>query len=153
MIRKWMVFVLSAGILVSMGLGAGLSKADDDKESELEKIMEQVQKNYVVITKGIRNEVNFKKSRKDVEKSTKELVKLAKKAKPIKDALKNAKNERDPAAKWNELFDSLDKNLEKFEGVIAKPETKFQQAKDAFKPVMTNCTDCHAIFKGEDEKF
>ncbi len=153
MIRKWMVFVLSAGILVSLGLGAGLTKADDDQESELEKIMEQVQKHNLIITKGIRSEVNFKKYRKDVEKSTKELIKLSKKAKPIKDALKNAKTEKEPAKKWNELFDGLAKHLEKFEGVVAKPETKYQQAKDAFKPVTTNCTDCHAIFKADEDKF
>jgi cytochrome c556 len=153
MIRKWLVFALSAGILVSIGLGAGLTRAQDEKEKELEAIMEQVQKHNVIITKGIRKEVNYKKSRADVEKSAKELIKLAKKAKPIKDALKNGKNEKDPAKKWDELFDSLIKHLEKFEGLVAKPETSFQEAKDAFKPVTTNCADCHTIFKDADDKF
>ena len=153
MIRKWMAFVLSGGILLSLGLGAGLSKADDDKESELEKVMEQVSKHNGIITKGIRNAVNFKKSQKDVEKSAKELAKLAKKAKPMKDAFKNAKNEKDPAGKWTELLDAMVKESEKFEGVVAKPATTYLQAKDAFKPVAKTCVDCHGIFKGEDEKF
>ncbi len=154
MVRKWMVFALSAGMLVALGVGSTFSlAADDDKESELEKIMEQVQKHNVVITKGIRTEVNFKKSRKDVEKSAKELIKLAKKAKPFKDALGKAKDEKNPQEKWNGLFDSMVKNLEKFEEVVAKPETNYVKAKDAFKPAAKTCVDCHAIFKNEDEKF
>ncbi len=153
MIRKWMAFVLSAGILVTLGVGAGLSKADDDKESELEKIMEKVSKHNGIITKGIRNVANYKKSQKDVVKSAKELAKLAKLAKPIKDALKKAKDEKDPAKKWTDLLDAMAKESEKFEGVVAKPETTYIQAKDAFKPVAKTCTDCHAIFKGEEEKF
>ena len=153
MIRKWMAFALSAGVLVAMGLGAGFSKAADDNESELEKLMEQVQKHNVVITKGIRNVANYKKSQKDVVKSAKELAKLAKKAKPIKDAFKHAKNEKDPGAKWTEFLDAMEKESVKFEGVVAKPDTTYIQAKDAFKPVAKTCVDCHAIFKGEDEKF
>jgi cytochrome c556 len=153
MIRKWMVFVLSTGILVSLGLGAGLSNAQDEKESELEKIMEQVQKNNVVITKGIRTPANFKKSQKDVEKSAKELVKLAKKAKPIKDALTKAKEEKDPGAKWTAFLDTMVKDTEKFEAVVAKPDATNVQAKDAFKSVAKTCTECHAIFRVDDEKF
>jgi cytochrome c556 len=153
MIRKWLVFALSAGILVSLGLGAVSSNAQDDKESELEKIMEQVQKHNVVITKGIRSEVYFKKSQKDVEKSAKELVKLAKRAKPIKDALKKAKDEKDPAKKWAELLDSMVKDTQKFEAVVAKPGTTYLQAKDAFKPVAKTCVDCHGIFRADEEKF
>jgi cytochrome c556 len=153
MIRKWMAFVLSAGILVTLGLGAGLSRADDDKESELEQIMEKVQKHNADILKGIRNLGNFKKSQKDVVKSSKELVKLAKKSKPLKDAFKNAKNEKDPAAKWTEFLDAMIKESEKFEGVAAKPETTYIQAKDAYKAVQKTCNNCHDVFKGEDDKF
>jgi cytochrome c556 len=153
MIRKWMAFVLSAGILVTLGLGAGLSRAEDDKESELEQIMEKVQKNNADILKGIRNLGNFKKSQKDVVKNAKELVKLAKKSKPIKEAFKNAKNEKDPAAKWIEFLDAMIKESEKFEEIVAKPETTYIQAKDAYKPVAKACTNCHDVFKGEDDKF
>ncbi|MGP0067201.1 MAG: cytochrome c [Isosphaeraceae bacterium] len=153
MIRKWMVFVLTAGILVSLGLGAGLLRADDEKESELEKIMEQVSKHNGAIVKGIRNAVNFKKSQKDVEKSAKELVKLAKKAKPLKDALKKAKDLQDPAKTWTELMDAMVKETEKFEAVVAKPGTTYQQAKDAFRPVTKNCTECHDKFRTDEDKF
>jgi cytochrome c556 len=153
MVRKWLVFVLSAGLVLSVGLGVGLSIAQDEKqESELEKIMEQVQKHNLAITKGTRNAVSFKKSQKDVEKSAKELVKLAKKAKPIKDALKKAKDEKDPATKWDTLLDDLVKNCEKLGEVAATPNATVQQAKAAFNTVKKNCADCHAVFR-IDENF
>jgi cytochrome c556 len=155
MIRKWLVFAVSAGILVSLGVGVGLSKAQDEKKSELHEIMENVQKHNGIIVKGIRTDVYLRKYRKDVEKSTKELVKLAKKAKPLKDALKEAKEEKDPAKKWAELMDAMIKETEKFGTVVAKPATTYLQAKDAFKPVTKSCSECHTIFRkdGEDDKF
>lgn len=153
MIRKWMAFLLSTGILVTVGFGA-FSRADDEKESELEKVMEQVSKHNGIITKGIRNAVNFKKSQKDVEKSAKELAKLAKKARPMKDALKNAKDEKDPQKKWTDLMDSMAKESEKFGEFAGKSDTTYVKAKDSFKAVTKTCTECHEIFKGEgDDKF
>jgi hypothetical protein len=153
MVRKWLVFALSAGILVSLGVGAGFTRAQEEKESELEKIMEQVQKHNLVITKGTRNAVYFKKSQKDVEKSAKELVKLAKKAKPIKDALKNAKDEKEPGKRWDELLEALATNCEKLGEVTGKPDATLKQAKDAFNVVKKNCSDCHAIFRVDETKF
>ena len=48
--------------------------------------MEKVNKHNSTITKGTRTKVAFAKDQKNVEKSAKELVKLAKEAKPMKDA-------------------------------------------------------------------
>jgi cytochrome c556 len=153
MIRKWMGFVLSTAFLVSLGTGVTFSQADDDEESELGKVMEKVQKENAAILKGTRNVSYFKKYQKDVEKSAKELVKLAKKAKPMKDALKNAKDEKDPQKKWNEIMDNLVKETEKFEQVVAKPGTTIQKAKDSYKSVSKTCTECHNVFRVDDDKF
>jgi cytochrome c556 len=149
MFRKCLAFTLSTALLVSLA-GVGLSFAQDEGGSELEKIMEQVQKHNIVITKGTRNEVYFKKSKKDVEKSAKELVKLAKKAKPIKEALSKAKDEKDPSKKWDELLDSLVKNSEKLGDVVAQPDATLKASKAAFKAVTKNCSDCHLIFRVDD---
>jgi hypothetical protein len=154
MIRKSLVFALTAGILVSVGIGVSRSSTQDEKGGPLEKVMEEVQKNYLAITKGTRNAVFFKKSQKDVEKSAKEIVKLAKKAKPVKHYLKNAKDEKDPATKWNELLDGLIQNSDKLGKVAAMPSATHAQAKAAFNVVKKNCADCHAIFRVDsDTKF
>ncbi|SRR5579883_2392219 len=160
MIRKWLVFALSAGILVSIGVGVGRSAGqEEEKESPLEKIMEKVNKASANINKGTRNLTYFKKSQKSVEQNAKELVQLAKKAKPIKDALSRAKAEANPQAKWNEFMDALIKSSEQLEKIAAKPaeteaETKkvFDATKKANVVLKKACADCHAVFRIDVEE-
>ena len=94
----------------------------------------------------------FAKSRKDVEKSAKELVKLAKEAKPIKDAVKKAKV-ADPQKKWDEYMDELIKSSEKLGDVSAKTNAAYEDAKSAFANVNKACTDCHTDFRVEEGSF
>ena len=82
--------------------------------------MEKVNKANSIIQKGTRNQVNFKKSQKDVAKNAKELVKLGKEAKKIKSAVKNAKDVTDPDKKWEEMMDDFIKTSEKLDGVADK---------------------------------
>jgi cytochrome c556 len=155
MIRKSFILPLSTAFLVSFGIAVGLTSANDD-ERPLEEVMEQVQKHNAMITKGTRNEVFFKKYQKDVEKSAGEIVQLAKKAKPVKAYLKNAKNVQDPPKRWEELLDGLIKDSENLHKVSAKPAATtatFKAAKAAFGAVKKHCADCHADFRIDDTKF
>jgi cytochrome c556 len=153
MTRKCLAFALSAGLLLGLGflIGPSFSKADDD-ESPLAKIMEKVNKHNGIITKGVRNKVAFTKAQKDVEKSAKELVKLAKEAKSEKDAAKKAKEVANPEKKWDEYIDELVKTSEELGEVAGKASSTFQDAKDAFTKVKNVCNDCHKDFRVE-EKF
>jgi len=155
MIRKWLVFSLSAGMLVAIGAlaGPGLSMADDDKETPLGKIMEKVNKNNSTIQKGVRNKIAFAKAQKDVEKSAKEIVKLAKEAKPLTDAVKKAKVVTATQKKWDGYIAELISTSEQLAKVAAKPSATFQEAKDAFAAVKKVCIDCHTDFRVDDEKF
>jgi cytochrome c556 len=155
MIRKWFVFALSAGILVSIGVGVGLSAGQEEKESPLEKIMEKVNKASADINKGTRSLTYFKKSQKTVETNAKELVKLAKQAKPLKDALSRAKNESNPQAKWNEFMDALIKSSEKLGEVAAKgnaTQALLDETKKANTVLKKACADCHAVFRIDVEE-
>jgi cytochrome c556 len=148
MLRKWLIFALSAGFLVSLGLGVRLTNADDkDKETELGKIMEKVNKHNSTLTKGLRTKINYAKSQKDVEKSAKELVKLAKAAKPIKDAVKTAKDLPDAGKKWDDWSDAFIKSAENLSQVAGKPKSEFKETKDAFTAVKKSCADCHQDFR------
>ena len=95
----------------------------------------KVNKANAVIQKGTRNQVNFKKSQKDVAKNAKELVKLAKEAKLIKSAVKNAKDLTDPDKKWEEMMEDFIKTSDKLYGVANKADAPYQKAKDAFGAV------------------
>ncbi len=154
MIRKCLAFAVSAGLILGMGIlvGPSFSKADDD-ESPLAKIMEQVNKHNGVIQKGVRSKPSFAKAQKDVEKSAKELVKLAKKAKDEKDAAKKAKDVANPEKKWDEYLDELVKTSEELGKVAGKEGANFQDAKDAFAKVKNVCADCHKDFRVDDAKF
>jgi cytochrome c556 len=144
MVRKWLVFALSAGVLVSIA-GAGFSGADD--ETELGKVMEKVNKANNALKKGTRNPVSFKKSQKDVAKNSKELVKLAKEAKPFKDALGKAKNEANPQQKWNELMDAFIDKSEQLSTTAGKATPDYDDTKKAFTAVTKACADCHQVFR------
>jgi cytochrome c556 len=149
MLRKWTVFALSAGILIAIaGAGFGL----DDDESPLGKVMEKVNKQKNAIYKGTRNLVSYKKSHKDVATSSKELVKLAKEAKPLKDALAKAKNEANPQQKWNELMDAFIGKSEELSEVAGKSSPDYNNTKKAFSAVTKTCTECHTVFR-VDENF
>jgi cytochrome c556 len=150
MIRKWMVFALSAGVMLAV---AGATFSADDEESELEKVMEKVNKNSNAIKQGTRNPVNFQKKQKDVAKASKELVKLAKQSKPLKDALGKAKNEANPQQKWNELMDAFISQSEKLSTVAGKSEPDYNDTKKAFSAVSKTCTECHQVFRVDDENF
>ena len=148
--RKWTVSGLFAGVLVTLA-AAAFSTAQDKKHGELEEIMEKVQKHNGVIVKGIRNPAFYKKTQKDIEKSSLELAKIAKEIKPIKEALKRAKDTKNPGAEWEKICDEFYKTSEAFAKLVAKSETTQAEAKTAFNStVKKTCTDCHAIFKVEE---
>ena len=151
--RKWLAFPLSAGILIVIGIVAGpsLLRADDE-ESPLGKLMEKVNKNNSTITKGVRNKVNYAKSRKDVVKSAKDFVKLGKDAKSMKDAFKKAKV-ADPQKKWEEYIERFIKTSQDLADVTAKESTGQVEAKAAFQKVSKACADCHTDFRVDEGGF
>jgi cytochrome c556 len=155
--RKWICFAAATALVAACGLVSGLSRAQDqgekhkEKETPLGKIMKKVQKHNISITKATRNVASFKKNQKDVEKAATELAKLAKEAKPFKDALKNARNETDPEKKWDEIMDAFAKQSQELADAAAKDGTTQKQVKDQFQRVKKTCSDCHTVFRVEEE--
>ena len=153
--RKWIGFAASAALVAALSISSGLSSAQEKKEEHdtpLGKIMEKVQKHNITITKATRNAAQFKRGQKDVEKSAKDLVKLAKEAKPFKEAyLKNAKNETEPQKKWDEIMDAFAKTSHDLAGIAAKEGVSQKEAKSAFQTVKKTCADCHTVFRVEED--
>ncbi len=155
MFRKCLAFALSAGVLfgIAVLVVPSLSRADDDDEKPLEKIMEKVNKHNTIIKKAVRKRETFVKNQKDVEKSAKELVTLAKDAKKIKDAVKKAKDVAEPEKKWDTYMDDFIKTCEELGKVAAKSDAKWEDAKDAFAKITNACADCHKDFRKDDAGF
>jgi len=146
MSHKW--GVLAATVVSVAVLATGLAMAQDEA-SPLHKIMEQVQKNNLVITKGVRTPVAYKKAQPAVVASAKELAELAKKARGYGE--EPTKKQKQPIEKWNELADDLAKEATKFAAVVEKGGTNQAKAKVAFKSVSKSCTACHTVFRIDEE--
>ena len=148
--RKWMI--LAAATFAFTTLTVGLSIADDE-DSPLHKLMEQVNTKNLVVTKGVRTAPAFKKSQKDVVAAAEELSKLAKQARDMKDAVKKAKDVPNAAAKWNELMDNFASASETLAKVAGGSSATNVQAKEAHTAVKKTCTECHNVFRVEEEGF
>jgi cytochrome c556 len=150
MTRKWIVAV--ATMFSFSALVAGLSLADE--EGPLHDLMEKVNSKSNAIKKATRTPVAYKKAQKDLPTQTEELIKLSKEAKGLsKDAVKKAKNVKDPEKQWVELTDAFTKELEKFHAKVSDSKTTQAEAKSAFSPVSQSCTKCHDVFRVEEEGF
>ncbi len=155
--RKWISFAAAAALVAATSLASGLSRAQDqekhkEQETPLGRIMEKVQKHNRTITQGTRNVAAFTKNRKEVEKSSSELVKLALESKPLKEAyMKNAKSESNPQKKWDEIMDAFATTSKELAGVAAKDGATQKQAKDLFTKVKATCADCHTVFRVEKD--
>jgi cytochrome c556 len=151
--RKWVI--LPAMMFAVVALATGFSSAADD-EGPLHNLMEQVNKASLAIKKSVRTEVAYKKAQaaNDLVKHSEELIKLQKEARGMgKDAGKKAKDLKEPEKKWTELMDACIAETEKFSQLVAKPATKSAEAKSAFGVVSQSCTNCHNVFRVEDESF
>jgi hypothetical protein len=148
MLRKWRIL---AGTMTAItALTVGISMADDE-EGPLHKLMEKVNAKNLAVTKGVRTAVAFKKAQKDVVASAEELAKFAKEAKLIKDAVKKAKDVPDAGTKWDKLMDEFAKSAEHLAMVAGQSSATNVQAKEAHTAVKKVCTDCHAVFRVDEE--
>jgi cytochrome c556 len=146
--RKWII--LGAVMVLMTALTVSLTAAADE-DSPLHKLMEQVNAKNLAITKGVRTAVAYKKAQPEVVTSAEELVKLAKEAREIKDAVKKAKDVPNAAGKWTELMDSFATASDALAKVAAKASTTQVQAKDAHTAVKKTCTECHNVFRVDEE--
>jgi len=146
---------MSLGItMVSFAaLTTGLALAQDEG-GPLHKIMEQVNAKTTAIKKSVRTAVAYKKaqSSNEIVPNVQELIRLAKEARGLgKEAAGKAKGEPDPEKKWTELMDAFLQQSEKFAATVSAPSTTQAQAKSAFGVVSQSCTDCHNVFRVEED--
>ena len=158
MYRKWIGSAGTAALVAVCGLAVAVSQAQNQErkhketETPLSKIMEKVQKHNIALGKLIRTPAAFKKGQKDVEKAALDLVKLAKESKSLKDAyLKNAKSESQPEKKWDEIVDAFAKTSQELASASTKANASQKDVKDLFQNVKKTCSDCHTVFRVEDE--
>lgn len=129
---------------------AGLSWAGPDDDTPLGKVMGGVNKNDIIITKGVRNAANFNKSQKQVKEAADALVKLAKDAKADDCLPPEAKKDEALKKKYADYADDFAKKSQEFATYIEK-EKNAANAKAAYNKFKVTCNNCHKDFRKEDE--
>ena len=143
---KWTVLTVIAAAVALLASGPSLAQ---DEPSPLAKIMEKVGLTSSVITKAVRTPVSYLKGQQDVVTGAQELAKLADEARVQTSAVEKAKDVPDAAAKWNGLLDQLIATSTALAKVAGTGT--FAEAKKANMAVKGVCTECHSVFRIEDE--
>jgi cytochrome c556 len=79
-----------------------------------------------------------------------EIVKLAKEAREHKGP---AEKQKQPYEKWTTLMDELISTTDKFAKDASKPDATQAQVKAAYKGVSKKCSNCHEIFRVDEDEF
>ncbi len=151
--HKWFGLAATLALGLGVGLTAYANSNADDELTPLGAVMEKVQKQKTILTKGTRNKTKYAESREDVEKAAKEWVKLSKEAKPLNDAAKNAQGVEDALGQWDHLMDVWEKEAEKLAEIAGKADSDQKAAKDQLNTINKNCTACHQVFRIEADDF
>ena len=143
--RKWSV--LSATLAAVVLTAAGFSRAADDEDSPIHKLMEKVGAKNGAINKAVRTPVAFKKAGgKAVADDAREIVKLYKEAREMKEPATIQKKSFDL---WTKYMDAAIKDTEDFAKVAEKDDQG--EAKKSFDLVKKDCGACHNDFRVDKE--
>lgn len=145
--RKWIALTAIMSSVAALAIGSAWAA---DEDSPLHKLMEDVNKKNLTITKGVRTAVAYKKAQKDVAESAKALAKLGKDARDMDDAVKKSK---ETLKKWQDLMDEYIKASETLAEVAGKDGSTNVQAKEAHGTVKKSCTACHDVFRVDEAEF
>ena len=142
--RKWSV--LPATLAAVVLAAAGVSTAADE-DSPIHKLMEKVGAKNGAINKAVRTPVAFKKAGgKAVAEDAREIVKLYKEAREMKEP---AAAQKKPYDLWAKYMDAAIKDTEDFAEVAEKEE--YEGAKKSFVAVKKACGTCHMDFRVDKE--
>lgn len=148
--RKWTILLASMGVFA---LGLALCSVDtiaspSDDENPLHKLMEKVNKTHNSLRNAVKTPVAYKKAgTKQVMEDAEALLKLAKES---RDFTEPAKTQKKTQKEWTDATDVMIKTTGEFIGVL-KAEKGQAEVKKALVPVTKSCTDCHAIFRVDED--
>jgi len=125
----------------------GLAIGDD--ESPLEKQMSEVNKKNTAIRKVTKTVATWKKDGKNVAADAERISELAKEAKKDKTAAEKVQKSQ---TDWEKFSDGMIKAADDLAAVSKKPDSTHAEAKSAFGALQKSCTECHAVFRVEDDK-
>ena len=126
---------------------AAFSFADD--ESPLEKHMSTINAKTKAIKNATKTLAAWKKDGKSVVKNAEEISRLGKEARKEKGPAEQQKKTFD---EWTKLMDDMIHSADEMAVLAAKPGATQPQAKDIYTKLTKTCSDCHAVFRVDEDK-
>jgi cytochrome c556 len=145
--RKFAVLVAATlAVALTFSLTA-FSVADD--ESPLEKQMSTINAKTKAIKNATKTPAAWKKEGKGVVKNAEEISRLGKEARKEKGPAEQQKKTYD---EWTKLMDDMIKASDELASLASQSSTPQPDAKAAFNKLNKSCSDCHAVFRVDEEK-
>jgi cytochrome c556 len=136
----------TSGVAMILAL-AGLSVADDEKP--LEKHMEVINAKTKTIKNATKTIAAWTKDSKNVIKAGEEISRLGKEARKEKGP---AEEQKKTYEEWTKLMDDMIKASDDLVALASESGTPQPKAKEAFNKLNKSCSDCHAVFRVDEEK-
>ncbi len=145
--RKFAVLTAAMlGVALTLAL-TGPSVADDEKP--LEKLMEVVNVKHRAIKNATRSAATWKKDASNAAKAAEEISRKGKEARKEKGP---SVEQKKTYAEWTNLMDDMIKSADEMAVLATKPGATQPQAKDIYTKLTKTCSDCHAVFRVDEDK-
>ena len=148
MLRKWAILAAVAGsvALVVAGAVVPVSRAGDDEDKPLKKLMKKIDVDTKSIREATTTVTKFKKAGngKELAKKASEIAKLGKETREFKEPAEKAKK---PLDKWLDMNDRFVAAADELAQVANKGD--LFATRKAWSALNNTCTNCHGAFRPE----
>ena len=146
MLRKWAILAAVAGSVVLAIAGAAVSRAGDDEDKPLKKLMKKIDADTKAIREATTTLAKFKKAGngKDLAKTASEIARLGKETRGFKEPSEKMKKPYDKWLDMNDRFVAAADDIAKAAG-----KGDFVGTRKAWSALNNSCTNCHGAFRPE----
>jgi cytochrome c556 len=148
MVRKWAILatVTSSVVLVLAGAAVQVSRAGDDEDRPLTKLMKTIDADTKSIREAMTTVTKFKNAGngKDLAKKAGEIARLGKETRTFKEPSEKVKK---PFDKWLDMNDRFVAAADELAKVAGKGD--LVATRKAWSALNNTCTNCHGAFRPE----
>lgn len=148
MMRKWAILAAVSGsvVLAIAGAAVQVSRAGDDEDKPLKKLMKKIDASTKSIRDATKSVVTFKKAGngKDIAKVATELAKLGKETRGFKEPSEKMKK---PYDKWVDMNDRFVAAADELAQTAGKGD--LIGTRKAWSALNLSCSNCHGEFRPE----
>jgi cytochrome c556 len=146
MMPKWAILGAVAAAVVVLGAAAGVTRAGDDEDKPLQKLMKKIDAGTKSIREATTTVAKFKKAGngKDIARTASEIARLGKETRGFKEPSEQMKK---PYDKWLDMNDRFVAAADEVAHAAGKGD--LIGTRKAWAALNNACTNCHGAFRPE----